>query len=136
MNVLPDAIKPCLQGASPGTITTIGPDGRPNITFISQAWWVDGEHVAISQQFFNKTAKNVRRNPRAALFLIDPTNFAHWLLDAEFERSETEGSLYDEMAMQLEVVASMTGMSDVFHLLAADVFRIRSVQCIDPLAEG
>ena len=49
---------PCLQGMFPSWMTTCSSKGEPNTTVISQVWYVDEEHVALSFQFFNKTKKS------------------------------------------------------------------------------
>ena len=51
---------PCLQGMIPAVLSTCSLDGTPDITFVSQIYYVDATHVAISHQFFNKTHRNVR----------------------------------------------------------------------------
>jgi hypothetical protein len=127
MGMLPDEIKPSLQGVVPACISTCGLDGSPNATYISQVYYVDPDHVAISFQFFNKTVRNVRENPRAAVIVMDPRDASHWSLQIEFARAETQGSLFDQMEMQLEALASMQGMESVFKLQAAHVYRVTSV---------
>ena len=54
---------PALQGMFPSWITSCSSDGEPNTTVISQIWYVDEKHVALSFQFFNKTKKNISENP-------------------------------------------------------------------------
>jgi predicted pyridoxine 5'-phosphate oxidase superfamily flavin-nucleotide-binding protein len=126
MGMLPDDIKPSLQGVIPACISTCALDGVPNATYISQVYYVDPDHVAISYQFFNKTVRNIRENPRAAVIVLDPRNGEHWSLQIEFARAETQGPLFDQMEMQLEALASMQGMADVFKLQAAHVYRVTS----------
>ena len=89
--------------------------------------YVDEGHVALSFQFFSKTIQNVRENPRAFVCLHDPAGHTHWVLDLEFQRSETEGPIFDVMDMQIEAIASATGMSGIFKLRAADIYRVLSV---------
>src|SRR5688572_29627311 len=108
---LPDEIKAAMQGAMPSTIATCSKDGTPNATTVSQVYYVDPEHVALSFQFFNKTVRNVRENPRACAQVVDPHNFDVWELDLEFDHSETDGPVFDAMEIQLEAIASMTGMT-------------------------
>jgi hypothetical protein len=118
---------PAMQGVVPSSLVTCAKDGKPNVATVSQAYYVDENHVALSFQFFNKTIRNVRENPKASLQIIHPGNFDMWNLEIEFDRSETEGPLFDQMDMQLEAIASMTGMSDIFRLKAADVYKVKSV---------
>lgn len=125
---LPDAIRPVLQNGVPAILVTCSAAGVPNTTVISQAYYVDATHIALSFQFFNKTIRNVRENPRASLCLNDLAGCENWTLDIEYERSETDGPVFDEMDMQIEAIASATGMSGIFKLRAADVYRVRSFE--------
>ena len=125
---LPDEIRSVLSNGLPAVIVTCSADGVPNVTVISQVYHVDETHVALSFQFFNKTIRNVRENPRAFAGLTDFMGQADWTLDLQFERSETEGPIFDAMDMQIEAIASATGMSGIFKLRAADIYRVLSVE--------
>ena len=48
-------------------------------------------------------------------------------LELEYDHSETDGELFDEMDMKLEAIASMTGMTGIFKLQAADVYKVSSL---------
>lgn len=126
--MLPDEIKPAMQGVIPSTIVTCSLAGVPNVTDISQVWYVDQDHVALSHQFFNKTHRNVRENPYAMAIVRDAGTFQEWHLEIQYDHSEDEGPLFDEMDMKLEAIASMTGMAGVFNLRAADVYKVLSVR--------
>ena len=127
MGILPDEIKPAMQGVIPSHIVTCARDGTPNASTISQVYYVDPDHVALSHQFFNKTKRNIAENPHAVVWLISPETFDTWDLELEFERSETSGPIFDTMDMQLEAIASIVGMKGIFKLRAADIFRVRAV---------
>jgi len=124
---LPEELKPVMRNGIPAFLVTCSASGVPNTTIISQAYWVDFQHVALSFQFFNKTVRNIRANPHASLCLADIEGYANWLLDIEYDHSETEGPVFDEMDMQIEAIASMVGMKGIFKLRAADIFRVRAV---------
>ena len=124
---LPDDIKPVMENGVPAVMVTCSAAGVPNATVISQVYYVDDTHVALSFQFFSKTIQNVRENPRAFVCLNDLVGHANWVLDLEFQHSETEGPIFDVMEMQIEAIASATGMSGIFKLRAADIYRVLSV---------
>jgi hypothetical protein len=125
--MLPDEIKPAMQGIFPSTVVTCSADGKPNVTVISQVYYVDPTHVALSHQFFNKTHKNVRENPNVFCVLTQPDDMSTWALQLRFDHAETEGPVFDEMDMQIEAIASMTGMSGIFKLRAADIYEVERV---------
>ena len=50
-----------MEGVTPSTIVTCSLAGEPNTTNISQVYYVDESHVALSHQFFNKTYKSASR---------------------------------------------------------------------------
>jgi hypothetical protein len=127
MATLPDEIKAAMQGVIPSHVVTCAADGTPNASAISQVYYVDGDHVALSHQFFNKTKRNIEENPKAAVWLIHPETFETWDLELAFDHSETNGPIFDAMSMQIEAIASMVGMKGIFKLRAADIFRVVSV---------
>jgi hypothetical protein len=117
-----------LDNGVPAVMVTCSADGIPNVTVISQVYYVDETHAALSFQFFSKTNRNVRENPQAYVTITDFVSQAHWNLQLEFERSETEGPIFDAMDMQIEAIASATGMSGIFKLRAADIYRVLTVE--------
>ena len=133
---LPQEIRAALDNGVPALMVTCSADGTPNVTVISQVYYVDETRVALSFQFFSKTIKNVRENPRAWAGVTDFLGQGDWLLDLEFEHSETEGPIFDAMDMQIEAIASATGMSGIFKLRAADVYRVLSVEKLSHVARA
>jgi hypothetical protein len=125
---LPAEIRPVLDNGVPAVIVTCSADGKPNTTVISQVYYVDDTHTALSFQFFSKTIQNVRENPRAYACASDLAGHAYWTLQLEFERSETEGPIFEAMEMQIDAIASATGMSGIFKLRAADIYRVLAVE--------
>jgi len=120
----------CFQGIVPGALSTCASDGTPNITFISQVYYVDPGHVAISFQFFNKTHRNVRENPFACVIILDPRTLHAYRFRLRFDHSESTGPLFESMSLQLQAVASYSGMAEVFRLQAADVYEVLGVECL------
>ena len=123
-----DAIRECLDGTFPAQLATCAPDGTPNVTYVSEVHFVDGDHVALSFQFFNKTIRNIRENPFASVLVLDPGTGGMWGLDLQYLRSEETGEVFERMEMQLEAIASAQGLAGVFHLKAADIYRVLAVR--------
>lgn len=130
MTLKVDAIRECLEGAIPGTMATSAPDGTPNIAYLSQVQFIDADHVALSYQFFNKTRQNILAHPFASLKVGNPVTGAHYILSLRYLRTETAGPLFESMKAKLAGIASHTGMSGVFRLLGADVFRVLAVHAV------
>ena len=131
-----DAIRECLDGTFPAQLATCAPDGTPNVTYVSEVHFVDGDHVALSFQFFNKTRENVLANPRAAVVVIDPRTAAQYRLALEYLRTETEGPLFERMKAKLAGIASHSGMSGVFRLRGADVYRVLGIERVPEIGRA
>lgn len=117
-------ISSCFEGIIPSSICTVAPDGTPNVTYLSVVHYVDEQHVALSRQFFKKTEQNTEQNPLAQLGLIEPDTGRQFLLDVIYERTETEGPLFERMRTKLDAVAAHEGMSNVFTLRGVDICRV------------
>ncbi len=126
----------CFQGVTPSLIATVDGRGVPNITYVSQVYYLDERHVALSCQFFNKTRRNLDENPRACVEMLDPLTLQAYRIRLKFLRSEIQGPLFDTMSARIEAIASATGMKGIFRLIAADVFEVQSLQRVDGFLVG
>ena len=69
---LPDGLVALLRKPSLCFVTTLMPDGSPQIT---QTWVdTDGEHVIINTVQTHQKVRNVERDPRVAVGICDPSN--------------------------------------------------------------
>ncbi len=73
---LPDGLLALLRGPSPCFITTLMPDGSPQIT----ETWVDtdGEHVIINTVQTHQKVRNIARDPRVAVAVCDASDPARY----------------------------------------------------------
>jgi adenylate cyclase len=118
----------CFEGVVPAVIASASADGTPNITYLSRVRMVDDDHIALSNQFFSKTSRNLAENPRACLLLIDPVTYHEFRLTVVYERTERRGRLFERLREDVDTVASLSGMTDVFKLRAADLYRVVDIE--------
>ncbi|MTH36480.1 GAF domain-containing protein [Paracoccus limosus] len=123
----PSRLDACFEGVIPSVIATTGPDGEPNISYLSHVTRVDDDHIALSNQFFGKTAANLRGNPCATILMVDGRTGAQFRVEALFVRSETQGPLFAHMDAQLTASSAQLGMSNTMKLKGIDIFRILSI---------
>jgi predicted pyridoxine 5'-phosphate oxidase superfamily flavin-nucleotide-binding protein len=125
------ALRDCFEGVVPAVIATAAADGTPNVTYLSRVRLVDSERVALSNQFFSKTARNLAENPRASLLLLDPVNYEQYRLTLVYERTDRRGPVFDRLREDVDFIAALQGMQDVFRLRAADIYRVTDVEHIE-----
>lgn len=127
MSVLLESLTTCFQGLLPAQLYTCSRDGIPNAAYLSHVEYVGPSHVALSFQFFNKSRRNIAENPNALVIVPDPDTGQGWQLRLLYEHSETEGPLFDRMALRIEAIASYCGLKGIFRLRAADVYRVLEI---------
>ncbi len=72
MKPLPGCVKKLIEGKTFANVATIMPDGSPQVT----QTWVDheGDLVLVNTFEGNQKSWNVRRNPKVALTVTDPSD--------------------------------------------------------------
>ncbi len=69
---IPEAFQDLLEKKIFASLATLMPDGRPQVTPV---WFdYDGKHVIINSAKGRVKDRNMRRDPRVALSLVDPEN--------------------------------------------------------------
>lgn len=124
-------IRACFEGAIPAILATCSGEGVPNVAYISQVFYADERHVALSFQFFNKTRQNILANPHATALVLDPTTARFYRLSIRYLRTETAGPLFEGMRAQLAGIASHSGMEGVFRLLGSDVYEVEAIEALE-----
>jgi predicted pyridoxine 5'-phosphate oxidase superfamily flavin-nucleotide-binding protein len=123
-----DDLAPCFEGVVPAVVATASADGIPNVTYLSRVQRVDSERIALSNQFFSKTVRNLAENPRASLLLIDHTTYDQYRLRIAYERTERRGPVFEKLKADVDALAALEGMEDVFKLRAADIYRVLTIE--------
>ncbi|HUH23531.1 MAG TPA: GAF domain-containing protein [Brevundimonas sp.] len=125
------SIRDCFEGVIPSVVATLDAEGVPNVSYLSQVYLVDDRHVALSNQFFSKTAANVKATGRAAIIVVSGRTGAQFALDLVHEASLIEGDLFDRMAAQLSAISSQQGAGEIMCLRSAELYRVEACR---PLA--
>ncbi|EXG82560.1 TIGR03618 family F420-dependent PPOX class oxidoreductase [Cryptosporangium arvum] len=88
---LPDDLLEVLRGKAICFVTTLMPDGSPQI---SQTWAdTDGKHVLINTVDTHQKARNIGRDPRVAIGIADPAApLRSWALRGTVVAAETSGA--------------------------------------------
>ena len=89
-NPLPDGLLDLLRRPSPCFVATLMPDGSPQLT---QTWvTTDGEHVVINIVDGSQKIRNLARDARVAVNIVDPDDvFRYWAVRGRVIDTTTEG---------------------------------------------
>jgi len=68
---VPDEFRDLLD-APVASLSTLGPHGQPQVTAISFLYVADDDVIRVSLNDTRQKTKNLRRDPRATLFIYDP----------------------------------------------------------------
>jgi putative methionine-R-sulfoxide reductase with GAF domain len=117
-------VRAAFEGIIPAVVATCDAQGLPNVAYLSQVFYADERHVALSFQFFNKTRHNILANPKAVALVMHPLTSQMYRVHLRYLRTETEGPLFESMKAQLAGIASHTGMEAVFRLLGSDIYEV------------
>ncbi len=120
----------CFEGAIPAVVATAAVNGTPNVTFLSRVRMVDDERIALSNQFFSKTTRNLAENPQASVLLTEPGSYRQYRLALAYERTERRGRVFELLDDEVAAVAAMQGMQDVFRLRGADIYRVLHIEVV------
>lgn len=119
-----DDIRDCFEGVIPSVIATLDGAGIPNVSYLSQVHLVDAEHVALSNQFFSKTKRNVEETGHATLLVVDGRNGDQYEMDLLFQGASSEGGAFDRIATHLKASEAPEGQGIAWHLRSADIYRV------------
>ncbi|OPX06368.1 PPOX class F420-dependent enzyme [Mycobacterium sp. AT1] len=87
---LPEGLLELLRKPSPCFIATLMPDGSPQLT---ETWvTTDGENIVINIVDGMQKARNLARDPRVAVNVVDPENvYGYYAVRGRVVKTTTEG---------------------------------------------
>ena len=60
--------------------------------------------------------------------LIDPLTYDQFRLTLVYERTERRGTVFERLRDDVDAIAALQGMQDVFKLRAADIYRVLHIE--------
>lgn len=105
----PDAGSALLADKGLGALVTIKRDGRPQLSPIGYAYDRDAGLIRISVTDGRAKTHNLRRDPRASLYLNSPDNRAYQVIEGTVEltpvAADPHDATVDELVLQYRQVA-------------------------------
>lgn len=91
MTTLPSDLVELMRGRALCFVTTLMPDGSPQLT----ETWVDtdGQHVVVNTVTTHQKIRNINRDPRVAVAIADPEQPArYWSVRGRVTATSTDGA--------------------------------------------
>ncbi len=102
---VPDRFHDLLESATLGHLATVDGDGRPEVNPVWFIW--DGEHVLLSVRASTRKYRNVRRDPRVAMSLLDEKDPQRYV---EVRGEVVDFERYDDLTFVNQLSRKYTGV--------------------------
>ncbi|SMC96688.1 GAF domain-containing protein [Rhizobium sp. RU36D] len=126
------SIRDAFEGVIPSVIATTDGEGMPNASYLSHVHYIDDQHVALSNQFFSKTSRNVGANGLATVMVVDGHSGLQYILDLVYDHSQTDGEIFERISVHLDVTSSEQGFAGIMKLRAVDIYRVEDCRAVPP----
>ena len=127
MTIRLEQLQACFEGMIPAVIATTAADGTPNVSYLSHVAMVDAGHIALTNQFFGKTADNLRQFAHASVLVVDIQACRQYTMRVELAETLTAGYQFDVLAARVQASGARVGLDGVMRLRAVDVFRVIAI---------
>lgn len=128
MTTIPDTHMDLIEATNTAVLTTVGADGRPQSTAV---WYMldDDGTLKTSISTDRQKYKNLARNPKATLFILDPANPQRTLeIRADIDLTpDPEKALVDKFAARYGIPVEMLLSAGGDRVIAA--FNLVKVNC-------
>lgn len=89
--IIPEGYEDLLRSTAVAHVATIGKEGEPQV---NPVWFGPGEHVTFSQTKTRQKHRNLQRDPRISLSIVDPENHLRYIeIRGEVVRVEEDPNL-------------------------------------------
>jgi len=106
-SIIPASYRDLLESTAVANIATTGRDGAPQVNPVWFDW--DGTNLLFSQVTTRQKYRNLRRDPRIAVAIVDPANPTRYLELRGVARFESDA----EQVLPRRLVKKYLGLDDV-----------------------
>jgi PPOX class probable F420-dependent enzyme len=96
-----DSLADRLGGHGLGVLVTIKRDGRPQLSNVTYVYDAPRRRIVVSLTDDRAKTKNLRRDPRASLYVDGPRGRSYVVLEGKAELSPVAADPYDEVVEEL-----------------------------------
>ena len=90
-----------IGGHGLGVLVTLKRDGRPQLSNVTYVYDADRNRIRVSLTDDRAKTKNLRRDPRASLYVSGPRGRSYLVLEGKAELSPVAADPYDEVVEDL-----------------------------------
>lgn len=101
MNLLSDDLLALLSAGRSGGLAVLKRDGRPQISTVSYGWYPAESLVRISTVDGRAKVANLRRDPRASLYVTSANGWSYAVLEGDIELSAVATTRDDAVVEEL-----------------------------------
>jgi uncharacterized protein len=94
---MPPEVKETLEKQRVLPLSTASSDGKPNVIYIGILKILDDETLVLSDNYFNKTAKNLEVNPWVAIVCWDQEKRRSYQLKCQVISIEQNGPVFEDI---------------------------------------
>ncbi len=121
MSVLAPEVLTALEKTMPICIATADGSGNPNLIYVTYLKAVDDKTLVVADNKFDKTRKNLDRNPRMSVVVLDPDTRKAYQIKCRAECVE-EGSRFSDVVDWVHVKHPQLEPRAAFYLHAEEVY--------------
>ena len=127
MAKLNQRMKEIFEKQRPIVLATATQNGIPNVVPVAMKKIIDDETILISDQYLNKTRKNIEANPRVAITIWDKTEGYQIKGTATME---TSGPRFEETAQWVEERSK--AINRPLKSKGALILKVTEIYCVSP----
>lgn len=99
--IIPERVREFMEQDRLAYISTVSPDGVPNVAPKGSLVLLDDEHLVFADLYAGKTRSNLEKNPTIAVAIVNPAAYQGYQFKGTAELVD-RGPAYDEVVARVE----------------------------------